>query len=671
MALQLNNGEAAKEFDRNDKIRQLLGHDLEHMVPSIVVVGNQSTGKSSLLERLSGLQLPQGDGTVTRMPVALRMRQPSESDTSENVTMEFDGRTEAIDPGTVADRIREITAKECPDGGFSDKEITFVVRRYGVPPVTLIDLPGIKYDSDDGDIVKKLIEKRIKSPNTTILVVHNAQVESSNSEAFKLASQADEHGTRTIVAVTYLDLLVKTGKFAPTLKLLKEKEHTAVGVGQFIEKNISDHSHGAFAELNRTEMAAIRSTVEFNGLSNLGFEALATLLNAKYLESIRSNRYHLGHDLREKWNELAQELDSLPEAVSSDQLLRDFFAFSSKKYAAAFTISGDPSDQFSISPLIEALGNFGVIWKKCTKSLFNNDKFIAQVVKTVKEDRSCGLPDLKHPLYLQLLFRNVLLEIKARFLETCLPLIKKHFDSHHAALDKAIRAKWGGTHDWVFKDAREYVSGVALKGLFNQLVSRVESIACDNFDLEMETLMTFNDHYYTTKKNTIAEALQPAKAPLGKPGLGSSSKPDSNGEAAMRANSRISHVRPEVDAALASKCMEYVISLLAYGTVVRKRFVDNFALQVMQAAKALIEDIEDRHRLVADPGALFPNLNRAKEKRADLEDKIGRIGEALRQIGEQAPNLHRKKKSSLRSEATAEYRSFLAGSRDADSYDII
>jgi GTP-binding protein EngB required for normal cell division len=48
-------------IDLIDRLR-FLGVDQDVSLPSIVVVGDQSSGKSSVLEALSGVQLPRGSG---------------------------------------------------------------------------------------------------------------------------------------------------------------------------------------------------------------------------------------------------------------------------------------------------------------------------------------------------------------------------------------------------------------------------------------------------------------------------------------------------------------------------------------------------------------------------------------------------------------------------------
>ena len=55
-------------LDAVDRLRDVLdGIDGEDFsLPAIAVIGNQSSGKSSILERLSGVDLPRGEGMVTR-----------------------------------------------------------------------------------------------------------------------------------------------------------------------------------------------------------------------------------------------------------------------------------------------------------------------------------------------------------------------------------------------------------------------------------------------------------------------------------------------------------------------------------------------------------------------------------------------------------------------------
>ncbi|CAF4195081.1 unnamed protein product, partial [Adineta steineri] len=62
-------------MDKIDQVRALLSTNNDGVnFPNVVVVGDQSSGKSTLLESLSLVELPKGSGIVTRCPLVLRLR---------------------------------------------------------------------------------------------------------------------------------------------------------------------------------------------------------------------------------------------------------------------------------------------------------------------------------------------------------------------------------------------------------------------------------------------------------------------------------------------------------------------------------------------------------------------------------------------------------------------
>lgn len=61
--------ELRKVISLVDLLRDI-GLDKQLSLPKVVVLGNQSSGKSSLLEQIVGLDfLPRGSGVVTRRPL--------------------------------------------------------------------------------------------------------------------------------------------------------------------------------------------------------------------------------------------------------------------------------------------------------------------------------------------------------------------------------------------------------------------------------------------------------------------------------------------------------------------------------------------------------------------------------------------------------------------------
>lgn len=64
-------------LDAIDKLRNLRIMEEGIALPTIVVVGDQSSGKSSVLESLAGISLPRGPGICTRVPLIIMRLQHS------------------------------------------------------------------------------------------------------------------------------------------------------------------------------------------------------------------------------------------------------------------------------------------------------------------------------------------------------------------------------------------------------------------------------------------------------------------------------------------------------------------------------------------------------------------------------------------------------------------
>ena len=65
------------ELDKIDRVKHVLDkgdHKVDFNLPIIVVIGDQSSGKSSVLESISRISLPKGEGMVTRCPLVMQLR---------------------------------------------------------------------------------------------------------------------------------------------------------------------------------------------------------------------------------------------------------------------------------------------------------------------------------------------------------------------------------------------------------------------------------------------------------------------------------------------------------------------------------------------------------------------------------------------------------------------
>ena len=203
-------------LDTVDHLRTLFANtNIKIELPTIAVMGIQSAGKSSLLERLSGVDLPRGEGTVTRAALTLVMRRckPGEQPSAEiGCGDKFPMKT--IPFAKVADKIREITEEVAPkDGFYADHAINLRIVKDDVPDLTLIDMPGIKYDSQMSDAaIKALYMKYIKSESCVILCALQVGTEAQTQQTLQWAREVDPTGSRTIIALTKIDAVAKLDK---------------------------------------------------------------------------------------------------------------------------------------------------------------------------------------------------------------------------------------------------------------------------------------------------------------------------------------------------------------------------------------------------------------------------------------------------------------------------
>ncbi|CAN9498945.1 unnamed protein product [Ophioblennius macclurei] len=195
-------------------------------LPQIVVVGTQSSGKSSVLESLVGRDiLPRGTGIVTRRPLILQLvhidaddrRKTNEENgiegeewgkflhTKNKIYTDFEEIRHEIEAET--ERISGINK------GISDEPIHLKIFSPHVVNLTLVDLPGITkvpVGDQPKDIeiqIRELILKYISNPNSIILAVTAANTDMATSEALKVAREVDPDGRRTLAVVTKLDLM--------------------------------------------------------------------------------------------------------------------------------------------------------------------------------------------------------------------------------------------------------------------------------------------------------------------------------------------------------------------------------------------------------------------------------------------------------------------------------
>ncbi|XP_054830379.1 interferon-induced GTP-binding protein Mx1-like [Eublepharis macularius] len=202
-------------IDLIDSLRAL-GVEKDLALPAIAVIGDQSSGKSSVLEALSGVALPRGSGIVTRCPLALKLKKTRYGHEWKGKISYRNINEELNKPSEVEKEIRKAQIHMAGEGvGISQELITLEISSPEVPDLTLIDLPGIarvavgNQPQDIGEQIKRLIKKFIAKDETINLVVVPSNVDIATTEALKMAQEVDPYGERTLGILTKPDLVDK------------------------------------------------------------------------------------------------------------------------------------------------------------------------------------------------------------------------------------------------------------------------------------------------------------------------------------------------------------------------------------------------------------------------------------------------------------------------------
>ncbi|KAF4538339.1 Dnm1 protein [Lasiodiplodia theobromae] len=324
-----------------DLVFNTIGNDSLDL-PQIVVVGSQSSGKSSVLENIVGRDfLPRGSGIVTRRPLVLQLINiPSDSEKPEGDEVHIPHTPASVagqdewaeflhipgrkffDFGEVRREIENETARIAGNNkGINRQPINLKIYSPHVLSLTLVDLPGltkVPIGDQPTDIEKQtrnLITEYTAKPNSIILAVSPANVDLVNSEALKLARHVDPMGRRTIGVLTKLDLMdhgtnaldILSGRVYP-LKL------GFIGVVNRSQYDIQENK--SLSDALQAERDFFRQHPAYRNMANrCGTEFLARTLNTTLMAHIRERLPDIKARLNTLMGQTQQELASYGDAA--------------------------------------------------------------------------------------------------------------------------------------------------------------------------------------------------------------------------------------------------------------------------------------------------------------------------------------------------------------------
>jgi len=359
------------QLDLLDSIDSLRSQGISHYVslPQIIVCGDQSSGKSSVLEAISGVSFPVKSNLCTRFPTELVLRKTSQIGVSVSI-VPHQSRSES-ERSSLSSFREELDGFEGLPALIENAKAAMGILTHGKafskdilrvevsgpdrPHLTIVDLPGLVHSetkhqsASDVDLVQDVVQSYMKEPRSIILAVVSAKNDYANQIVLKLARAADKQGIRTLGVITKPDTLNAGSESEAMWVSLAKNQDVEFRLGWHVLKNMDSE----MGEWSLTDRAVKEEEFFSQGKwqelppSLLGIDTLRDRLSKLLLRQIAGELPSLIEEIDIKSKACRSRLDRLgePRATLAEQrvyLLHISQSFQSLVKAAVDGTYNDP-----------------------------------------------------------------------------------------------------------------------------------------------------------------------------------------------------------------------------------------------------------------------------------------------------------------------------------------
>ena len=369
----LRSSEQQNLLDEIDSLR-LQGISEFVFLPQIVVCGDQSSGKSSVLEAISGIPFPRNDILCTRFATEVILREAATTEAVVSIVPNQDASS--------ADRERLLAFREtlqqleefphlieraksemgitATGKAFSKNILRVEISGPERPKLTVVDLPGLVHSESknqspaDIELIANLVQSYMKNPRSVILAVVSAKNDYANQIVLKRAKTVDREGLRTLGLITKPDTLPPGSDSEADFLNLANNDNIQFRLGWHIVKNRDYPSRHSSAEERDQSEEKFFSEGVWRDLPRdmVGIGSLNVRLSGILLDQIKRYLPILMEDIQSSIEECKTNLAKLGDGRSTLEEQRQFLLKLSQSFQALCraAIDGSYDDKFFGDP---------------------------------------------------------------------------------------------------------------------------------------------------------------------------------------------------------------------------------------------------------------------------------------------------------------------------------
>lgn len=344
-----------------DQLRQC-GLESTLALPQLVVCGDQSAGKSSVLEALTEIPFPRNDNLCTRFATEIILRRAAsdvitikvipddERPSAERASI--DGFKESISDfeelPLLMDKAMTLmginNTSTSKSRAFARDVLSIEIGGRSRPQLTLVDLPGLVQTEtrgvteEDVQLVTEITDRYISQPRTICLAVVSATNDYANQGILKKVRKVDPEGDRTLGIITKPDRLSPGSGSEQSFLDLARNEDIFFKLGWHVLKNRSyEEGSSSFEQRNVSEINYFRRS-NFSTLPKecVGIASLRSRLSQLLFDHVKQELPTLRKELDEAFTETQSLLAAMgkPRATAQEcktfltQLSLDFYEVS-------------------------------------------------------------------------------------------------------------------------------------------------------------------------------------------------------------------------------------------------------------------------------------------------------------------------------------------------------